>query len=126
MHVRAAYALAAVFFLCALPSQAGLPPYEYLKKEIYDDEQARLYDNPLDFKAASKIAVNGPPICERDRESERNYVWVGPKVDYDQCHLDVWLRKGYVHKDTITWEKTTGIGAWREAVHLKVAFKPLP
>jgi hypothetical protein len=58
--LRAAYALAAVFFFLAPASNAALPPYEKLAKELYDDEQARLYDNPLDFKAAAKVVLDEP------------------------------------------------------------------
>ncbi len=59
-EVAVAYALAAVFFFLAPASNASLPPYEKLMKELYDDEQARLYDNPLDFKAAAKVVIDEP------------------------------------------------------------------
>ena len=58
--MRAAYALATVFFFLAPASNASLPPPEKLMKELHDDEQSRLYDNPMDFKAAAKVVIDEP------------------------------------------------------------------
>jgi hypothetical protein len=57
MRVAHAYALAAVFFLAAPPSQAGLPPNSYLDNEVRLEQDHQLYGQPFNNEEADKVVV---------------------------------------------------------------------
>ncbi len=63
-EVRFAYAVAAVLFVAAVFADAALPPNDFLTEDALLTERS-IYDNPMDFEAASKIAVT-----EEDRVSD--------------------------------------------------------
>jgi hypothetical protein len=131
MHEVRAYALAAVFFLAAPASQAGLPSHEYLAKELYDDEQARLYGQPLDLEAARQVVVTNEDRADDDRtltwtkfdqtgvgEIRSNAV-ISLCSETQPCRP--W-KLGHEWPNPNTWRLASGV----LTNHFRPAFEPLP
>jgi hypothetical protein len=93
-EVRFAYAVAAVLFAAAAFAYAALPPYDFLTEDALLTERS-IYDNPMDFEAASKIAVT-----EEDRVSD---TWLRFDAGLEPPRIPSSVLEGTVPRSLLIW-----------------------